>query len=516
MMINVLEYFESGALARTPDKTAIVDSDKRYTFRELATHAKAFAVAIRRRSTARQAPIAVFLPKCAEVIFADLGVVYTGNCYANVDIKLPATRLKAVLDNLAPALVVTDKSLAPSLVAVGIDHERIVLIEEVTHAQPAPADVELQWCLDHVIDTDPLCIIHTSGSTGVPKGVALNHRSTIDFMDWAFERLHLDGSETIGSLSPLYFDIYTLELFLCLAKGATISLIPEQTAAFPAALLQHLIDQAISFIFWVPTIMVNIANQGLLDKLPPVTLKKVLFAGEVFPTRPLNIWRKHLPQAMFVNLYGPIEATVDCTYFIVDREMGDDEKLPIGFPCRNSDVLILTDDGRAAQVNEHGELCVRGTSLALGYWNNPQKTAEAFTTNPLQPHYPERIYRTGDIAYRNDNGEIMFVGRRDYQIKHLGYRIELGEIEHAALQVEGITQACVVYDSAIKQIALYYEADGDLSTGAIRSALSTYLPKYMLPTACHRVECMPRNPNGKIDRLALSKNATTPRPVVEA
>ncbi|MDR5829790.1 amino acid adenylation domain-containing protein [Caballeronia sp. LP006] len=516
MMINVLEYFEGGALARMPEKTAIVDADKRYNFRELEVHAKAFAAAIRARTDAIRHPIAVFLPKCAETIFADLGIVYTGNCYANLDIKLPAIRLKAILDNLDAPLIVTNAALASSLNAVGIDDKRILLIDDVGHTDHASSNVELDWCLDNIIDTDPLCIIHTSGSTGVPKGVALNHRATIDFMDWAFERLALDGSETIGSLSPLYFDIYSLELFLCLAKGATISLIPEQIAAFPASLLQHLIDQNISFIFWVPTIMVNIANQALLERLPPVALKKILFAGEIFPTRPLNIWRKHLPQAMFVNLYGPIEATVDCTYFIVERDFGDDEKLPIGFPCRNSDVLILTDEGRAARIGEHGELCVRGSSLALGYWNNPRKTADAFTMNPLQPHYPDRLYRTGDTVYRNERGEIMFVGRRDYQIKHLGYRIELGEIEHAALQIEGIAQACVVYDSAKKQIALYFESDENVSAAAIRTALGARLPKYMLPTAFVRIDSMPRNPNGKIDRLALSQKQAAPRPAVEA
>lgn len=516
MMINVVEYFEAGALAQHPNKTAIVDGERSYTFSELEVHAKEFAVAIRARLSTPNQPVAVFLPKCAETIFADLGIVYSGNCYANLDVKLPAARLKLILENLGAPIVVTTARLANTLREVGVPEAALLLVEDVVGAGLPWADIKLDYCLDHVIDTDPLCIIHTSGSTGVPKGVALNHRSTIDFMDWAFARLSLDGSEIIGSLSPLYFDIYSLELFLCLARGATLTLIPEQTAAFPATLLQYLIDRSVSFIFWVPTIMVNIANQDLLAKLPPAALKKVLFAGEVFPTRHLNYWRKHLPQAMFVNLYGPIEATVDCTYFVVDRELGDDEKLPIGFPCRNSDVLILTDDGRAAQTNEYGELCVRGSSLALGYWNNPQKTAAAFTLNPLRTQYPERIYRTGDLVYRNERGEIMFVGRRDFQIKHLGYRIELGEIEHVALQVEGISQACVVYDAQQKQIALYFESADDIAAGVIRAQLGQHLPKYMLPTVCERVPSMPRNPNGKIDRLALSAKRALEQQAVDA
>jgi acyl-coenzyme A synthetase/AMP-(fatty) acid ligase len=233
-------------------------------------------------------------------------------------------------------------------------------------------------------------------------------------------------------------------------------------------------------------------------------LKKVLFAGEVFPTKHLNYWRRHLPEAMFVNLYGPIEISVDCTYYIVDRDFADDEKLPIGFPCRNTDILILNEQNQPAKADEPGELCVRGSSLALGYWNNPERTAKAFVQNPLNPHCPELIYRTGDLVFRNRRGEIMFIGRKDFQIKHLGYRIELGEIEHAILQVDGIRNCCVVYNQSKKEITLFYESDKELSPAFIRERVSASLPKYMLPTVFKWMELMPRNPNGKIDRQQLA------------
>ncbi|WP_331178475.1 amino acid adenylation domain-containing protein [Roseateles sp.] len=504
MQSNVLEYFETGARLSNPDKVAMVDGDSRYTFSQLELHAKNFAAAILARTQVLNRPMAVFLPKCAQTVFADLGIVYSGNCYANLDVKSPPERLKAILGNLDAELVITHASLAPLLANAGVPADRLLLVDTVAGDAPRWDQSAIDARLAQVIDTDPLCIIHTSGSTGVPKGVALNHKSTIDFMDWAFERLGLGSEETIGSLSPFYFDIYTLELWLSLAKGATLVLLPEQLAAFPAKLLSYLAQESISFIFWVPTVMVNIANQGLLEKIPQPALRKVLFAGEVFPTKPLNHWRRQLPQAMFVNLYGPIEITVDCTYFIVDRDMADDEKLPIGFPCRNTDVLIVNENNRPAQVNEHGELCIRGSSLALGYWNNPERTAQAFVQNPLHSHYPELVYRTGDLVYRNERGEIMFVGRKDYQIKHQGYRIELGEIEHAALQVPGIRHACVVYDAPNKDIVLYFESEQDIGAAEIRRELSQRVPKYMLPTLIERVEHMPRNPNGKIDRLALS------------
>ena len=214
-------------------------------------------------------------------------------------------------------------------------------------------------------------------------------------------------------------------------------------------------DQKVNFIFWVPTIMVNIANLDLLSQFPLPELKNVWFAGEVFPTRSCNYWRRHLPQAQFTNLYGPIEITLDCTFYDLDREFKDHEPLPIGNACRNTDILILKEDDRAAAPGELGELCVRGTSLALGYYNDRQRTAQAFCQNPLNTKYPELIYRTGDLVYVNDRGEVMFAGRKDFQIKHQGYRIELGEIENAAMNCPEIRNCCVHYDKDKGEIVAF-------------------------------------------------------------
>jgi len=505
MQVNVLEYFEQGALAAQRHKTAVVDQERSFTFDQIARYAKNCAALIVERGTGVNQPVAVFLPKSAATIVADLGILYSGNCYANLDVKSPPERLRATLRGLGSSLIITRSAHAQVLGALGVSEHQLLRIDDAMKPQADHDSAALEARRERIIDTDPLCIIHTSGSTGTPKGVVLSHRGTIDFMDWAFSRLALDGGETIGSLSPFYFDIYTLELYFCLAKGATLVLIPEQCAAFPMKLLEFVAQHAITFVFWVPTIMVNIANQDLLSRRNPGSLRKIFFAGEVFPTKSLNYWRRHLPSALFVNLYGPIEISVDCTYFVVDRDLLDDEKLPIGFPCRNTDILILNERDQPAERDEVGELCVRGSSLALGYWNSPERTAQAFVQNPLNPHYPELIYRTGDLVYRNARGEIMIVGRRDFQVKHLGYRIDLGEIEHAALQVQAIGNACAIYDAGRKEIALVFESGEELSAAAIRERLAAYLPKYMLPTVFHRVDQLPRNPNGKIDRHLLAR-----------
>ena len=504
MQANVLSYFEHGAAVAHPDKIAIVDDVTELTFSELRSRSQQLSGELIARADVINMPVAVYLPKSVDVIVANLAILYSGNIYTNLDVKSPPQRLKNILTNIGPRLVVTSHSRLEEVVAAGIPEGQVVLIDAPAGLPPAAeGDLRSGW-YDRIIDTDPVCIINTSGSTGTPKGVALSHRGTIDFMDWVFDTFAFDERTVIGSLSPFHFDIYTLELIVCLAKGATLVLIPEQLAAYPVKMMEFLAQKRISFLFWVPTVMVNIANLGLLDKIALPDLRRVFFAGEVFPTRHLNMWRQALPHAQFVNLYGPIEIHVDCTYYIVDKEMADDEPLSIGFPCRNSDILLLNDANELCDVGEQGELCVRGTSLALGYWNDPEKTARAFTQNPLNPHYPELIYRTGDSAVRREDGRIFLAGRRDYQIKHMGYRIELPEIEHQVLGIAGIANACVVYDHPKKAITLFYQPSGaDVSAATIRQALSNIFPKYMLPTAFHSLERLPMNPNGKIDRNGL-------------
>jgi len=501
MQSNVLQYFEQGAVHAFPDKVAVRDGDRNLTFGDLRSQACRLALRIVSRSDVINHPVAVFMPKSADTIIADLGVLYSGNIYTNLDVKSPPQRLINIITHIEPHIVITLSEYVDTLLKAGVDQSDIMLLDQTD----ATADnINLPFRLERIVDTDPVCIINTSGSTGTPKGVALSHRGTIDFMDWVFDTFVFDEEVVIGSLSPFYFDIYTLELFVCLSKGATIVIIPEQMASFPAKLMEFLVAQRVTFLFWVPTVMVNMANLGLLDRISLPDIKTIFFAGEVFPTRHLNLWRRALPWGQFVNLYGPIEIHVDCTYYVIEQEMADDEPLSIGYPCRNTDILILDEANEACAVGEQGELCVRGSSLALGYWNDPEKTARAFVQNPLNRHYPELIYRTGDLAIRRADGRIFLAGRKDYQIKHMGYRIELPEIEHQVLAIPGIANASVVYDHPRKAITLFYQpTDADVLPVTIREALADIFPKYMLPTAFHSMERLPMNPNGKIDRNGL-------------
>jgi len=501
MKINLIEFFEE-TISKWPYKIAVIEGEKSITFGELAKKAKSLAAFIEEKENSRNRPIAIYLQKSIEAVVSDLAVTYSGNVYMNLDVKTPESRIKNIINLIQPQAVITDSKHIDALKPSCFEGLDIINIDEL----PDRSTFDIK-AFSTIIDTDPYCIINTSGSTGTPKGVVLNHRSFFDFIYRSYESFDFSDDETIGSLSPIVFDIYVYELCMMMSKGSTIILIPEHLSAFPAAILKILSEQKVSFIFWVPTIMVNIANMNLLPQFDLASLKTVWFAGEVFSTKQFNVWRKCLPNAMFANLYGPIEITLDCVFYIIKRELRDEEPIPIGYPYKNTDILILDDkDDLITEVDKEGELCVRGTSLAMGYYNNPEKTNAAFVQNPLNHSYPETIYRTGDIVCQNSYGEIVFKGRKDNIIKHSGYRTDLGEIEHIVINsLKLVKNGCIVYNFSQKEITLFYESDEEISPAEFRKRIGTELPKYMIPTVYHRLDELKRNTNGKIDRLYYKK-----------
>jgi D-alanine--poly(phosphoribitol) ligase subunit 1 len=456
------------------------------------------ATGILKHFSLKNSLVAVFLPKSEKVVISDLAIWLSGNFYTNLDFSQPEIRISALLNNLAPSLIITDEASKAKLEKIGVNCP-IVCLEDLIEQ---PDLLALSVALSRVIDNDPSMVINTSGSTGVPKSVTLTHRNTLDFLDWVTGEFELTNLK-IGNLSPFHFDIYTLELCLYLFHGCDLFLIPEGIATFPEELIDLCKSEKIEFLFWVPTIMVNIANAGIDLRELSKSLVRVFFAGEVFPTKQFNYWKSSLPATEFVNLYGPIEISIDCTFHRVPEVIPETQRIPIGKECRNTRVKIVNDLGFEAAIDQMGELWVTGSSVAVGYYNQKDLTSSRFIENPFNAKYKEIYYKTGDLVSRDSEGVISFHGRMDSQIKHLGYRIELSEIENVGNLHEKIRNSVAKYSNESKTIVFIYESDNPISIEDLRLHFMKYLPKYMVPGKTIHLSDMPMNANGKIDRTKL-------------
>lgn len=496
MIRNVVEYLQESA-SKYPDKTALIDEHRSMTFKELDIKAQKLASAIAKQcGYIKNRPIAVCMTKGIECIVAFLGIAYSGNFYCPLDPKSPIDRINRILNVLEPiAVVYRDKAL-DGMICSGQE----ILYEKI-EKQSINVDAVMQY--QKVLDIDPLYILFTSGSTGQPKGVVISHKGVIDYIEWLYYKFSFSEKTIFGNQAPFYFDNSILDIYSTLKNGATMVVIPEKLFMFPQLLLEFVNKYKINTLFWVPSALIVVANSGILDKVYMDALEKVLFAGEVMPNKQLNVWRKHYPNIQYANLYGPTEITDICTYYIVNREFRDDEDLPIGYACENTEILVLNEQDKLVEDNEIGELCVRGTGIAMGYYGDYEKTDKVFVQNPLNSNYRDIIYRTGDLVKYNEYGEIIYLSRKDFQIKHQGHRIELGEIETMANSLEGIDHSCAIYDDINKKIVLFCITSKGLSEKQIYKLLADKIPKYMLPTHISILDQMPLNINGKIDRVKL-------------
>ena len=502
MVTNILDYLEQTA-CRLPEKTALADDKLSLTFGQWIQQAESIgtAITLATNNTIRRA-VLVFVDRRIEGLVGAMGAVESGNFYVPIDCKMPFERVRLIADVCKPiAAVATTEADLKTLDQIEFAGPRFLYNEvKVTEANKET----LAAIRSQIIDLDPVYSIFTSGSTGVPKGVVISHRGMIDLANWLVETFDFTEKDALGNQTPFYFDGSVKDIVICIKSGATLNVIGKKYFTFTKLLMPLLNDRKITAILWATSAIVLVGNSDILNVALPEHLRLVTFAGEAMPAKQLRTWQEKLPNVRFVNLYGPTEITVDCTYFDVKRQYADDEYIPIGKACQNMQVLVLKEDDTEAGVDEVGELCVRGTGVALGYYGNRQKTDEVFVQNPLNQLFHDIIYRTGDLVKPSEDGNLVFVSRKDFQVKHKGNRIELGEIEVAVNAIEGVTNAACIFDHENDKLVLYYTtADGHPLD--IINLVKERIPVYMFPEFVYHLEQMPYNMNGKMDRIELKK-----------
>ena len=499
MVTNVLEYLESAA-EKYPNKIAFAsDSFKGFSdysenekdeslfisYKELVLRAKAAGSFISHKfPDVKNRPIFVLIDREVSVIVAFFAVLYSGNFYVPIEKSLPENRIKMMVDTMNPAAVITFSE------DFDFELKKIWFSEAVSRKIDGNTLLNIR---NKHVDTNPVYAIFTSGSTGVPKAVLISHMSVIDLAEQFTKTFNFSENNVFGNQAPFDFDVSTKDIYCTIKNGGTMYIIPKKVIAFPLKMIEFLNKNKVNTLIWSASALRIIKSLNVFRVIKPEYLKYVMFSGEVMPNKVLNYWRENLPDVTYVNLYGPTEITCNCTYFIVDRKFSDNEELPIGKPFENTDVFLYDD----------GEIYVRGSCLALGYYNNPEKTNEAFIQNPCNNMYYEKVYKTGDLGRYNENHELMYCGRKDFQVKCMGHRIELLEIESAVNAFEFLDFSCCLFQEKKDRLVLLYQAAED-KNALIATELSRLLPKYMIPRKMVCYKELPLNKNGKIDRVYLA------------
>ena len=496
MELSVLKWLDR-TVAAFGEKTVFSDKENTLTFSQLDTYSDAIGSFLAEKWNPNS-PVAVMSGRHVLTPSCYLGAVKAGCFYAPMDATMPVTRLNQILGVIQAPVMLVDReheALARSLDFAG----EILVMEDLLHTRVNPSLLEKRAA--RITGTTPLYVIFTSGSTGVPKGVITSHGSLMCYIDAVCNVLELTEEDVLGNQSPLDYIAAVRDIYIPVKLGASTVILPKNEFSMPAKLFETLNAYKVTTICWSVAGVELPAKLGAFDVIKPEYVKKVCFSGSVMPCKYLKIWQENLPDALYVNQYGPTEATASCTYYVIREKVEDNTVLPIGIPYENYQILLLNEDNTATEEGAIGEICVGGPVLALGYYGNPEKTAESFIQNPLNPWYRELIYKTGDLGRFREDGILEFHGRKDRQIKHMGHRIELGEIEGTACEIPGISECCALYQKEKELLYLFYA--GEATSKEIALHFRKVLPAFMVPRKIVNLPAIPKLPNGKMDMQTM-------------
>jgi len=522
-MAYILQQLLQKSAARYPEKLAVWARGRSLTYRELDQRSNQLAHLLQQRGVRKGDRVGIYFPKCVESLVAMLGVVKAGGVYVPLDPQAPADRIGYIIGNCGIRVLITREDKRRGLDAATLESLSFtVLVAEAPKSSNGdgvlPWTILSQFPLDHapkvvLTETDLAYILYTSGSTGRPKGVMLTHQNALTFIEWCADIFKITSEDRLSNHAPLHFDLSVFDVYNALEAGASVYLITEDLALFPAKLASFIETQGITVWYSVPSALTLLLLHANLSAEKLQRLKIILFAGEVFPMKYLQQLAQLLPHVDLFNLYGPTETNV-CTYYKVERErLAGMDKLPIGIACENTEVFAVSDQTEiVTEVGGTGELYVRGPAVTYGYWGDTEKTRKMVLPNTFQPNFEEKMYRTGDLVQLAEDGNYYFLGRRDSMIKSRGYRIELGEIESALLSHAAVKEAVAIpipdeiVGSRIKAVVAFHDGT-TLTAPELQSYCGSKIPRYMIPEAIEFRDELPKTSTGKVDRVQLAQES---------
>jgi amino acid adenylation domain-containing protein len=492
-----------------PDKIMFLDEHGEITFGDFTDRARRIGCVLHGYTCDRAGGVAVIVDKSIRTPLTYAAVLYAGSFYMPIDAALPPARKKQLLEIAdAPLLLIA----AQGQDAEELDFPGLTLTWEyllsradaMNERKGREGNVGTSVCDPQAgaDGNDPLCVIFTSGSTGTPKGVTLSHASVLRYLtDFAFV-VGLGADDRLASQSPPDYVAALRDLYFPFICGASACLIPKGIFSFPAELFKYLNAYRVTALFWVAPVLSYCAEFAAFDAVKLSTVNKIVFTGSVLPAAHLRYWQQHLPDALFINHYGPTEATATISYYIVDHTVSENEHLPIGAPMPAAGVELVDEDGHiVTKRGEIGEIYVRGDGLAIGYWRDPVLTEKTFPEFMSADGKRKRYFRTGDMGSLLPDGNLAFHGRRDSLVKLMGHRIELAEIDNAAMRLAGVEEAICIYEPARSLLVLFYR--GTATSGDLAKSLRKMLPDFMIPRRFCGIDNMPRLPGGKPDMRTL-------------
>jgi len=530
-MDRLLQSWVTQQAEARPNDVAIVSGADSFTYGHLETASNQLAHLLQDAGCQNGDRVCILMPKSAEAIVSMIGILKAGCMHVPIDVATPAARIRHIFDSCENRVIVAGGRVVPLLDELMSDEAlrsrtTIIWLDNLSAATVAPGAEAKNFKVafstrdlksapstalpQNRVANDGSHILFTSGSTGVPKGVVITHSNVATFVAWALKHYGIDHTDRFSGHTPFHFDLSTFDIFGSITAGAQLHLVPSETALLPPKLADFIRASKLTQWFSVPSVLNYMAkfNSVLQNDFPD--LRRVLWCGEVLPTPALIYWMERLPRVHFSNLYGPTEATIASSYYDVTACPTDPKsQIPIGTPCDGEDLLVLNEKLEPLPVREVGDLYITGAGLSPGYWRDPVKTAAAFIQDKNDA--TRRIYRTGDLAYRDEQGLVWFVGRADTQIKVRGYRIELGEIETALNSMSKLQECAVVAIptdnfGGYMICAAYVVRAGEQATLAdLREHLKKLVPNYMIPARWTAYDALPKNANGKIDRPRLKE-----------